>query len=113
MAIATVLVSAVGAIALLAQSPVRAQTASEADPLGGFQTNESSELFGSDGSDATSVFNLIHNLVLSNGTSLEDFSRQRNQNITTEAESFREAQIRQIQNQQPDPLNPNEDPVVD
>lgn len=113
MIVAVMTVSTVGAIALLAQSPVRAQTANEADPLGGFQSNEGSELFGSDGSDASSVFNLIHNLVLTNGTTLEDFNRQRSQNITTEAESFREAQMRQIQNQQSAPLSPEEGTVVD
>jgi hypothetical protein len=91
-----------GAIAL--NTPAHAQTAGEVDPLEDFQTNDGgSDIFGSNGADSTGVFNLIHNLMLNNGTPLDQFNRQRSENITTEAESFREAQMQRIQLQESSP----------
>ena len=102
--------SAMAAIALLAHAPAHAQSATDLDPLDDFQTTDGSdELFGSDGADASSVFNLIHSLVLSNERTMDDFNRQRNENITTEAESFREIQIRQIQLQENGAIQPDDD----
>lgn len=99
----TILVASVGAIALFA--PVQAQTAGDIDPLEDFQTNDSgSDIFGSNGTDSTSVFNMIHNLMLHNGTTLDQFNRQRYENIENEAASFREAQMQQIQQE---PLSPD------
>lgn len=96
-----IVASLVGAAALIAQVPANAQTATDVDPLADFQTTDNSnDLFGSDGTDASSVFSLIHSLVLSNDTNMTDFNRQRGENIVTEAESFRELQLQRIEQQE-------------
>ena len=102
--------SAMAAIALIAQAPASAQSAGDLDPLEDFQTNDGgNELFGSDGADSSGVFNLIHSLVLSNDRTMDEFNRQRNENITSEAESFREIQIRQIQLQDNEAIQADDD----
>ncbi len=99
--VAYTITASLGAIALI--TPAHAQNAGEVDPLEDFQTNDNgSDIFGSGGADSTDVFNLIHNLMLNNGTPLDQFNRQRSENITTEAESFREAQMQEIQFQETD-----------
>lgn len=102
--------SAMAAIALVVHAPAYAQNAGDLDPLDDFQTTDGgNELFGSDGADASSVFNLIHNLVLSNDRTMDEFNRQRNENITNEAESFREIQMQQIQLQENEAIQTNDD----
>jgi len=96
-----VAMTTMGAIALVAQVPAQAQDADYVDPLEGFQTDDNgSEVFGAGGADSSDVFDLIHRMTLSNGTSMEDFTRQRGENITTEAQTFREIQMQRIQRQQ-------------
>jgi hypothetical protein len=87
-------------VALLGQVPASAQTASDVDPLADFQTDDDgSELFGGDGATSSGVFGLIHRLQLSNNTNLADFHEQRNEDIQSEAVTFRELQMQRIEQQ--------------
>lgn len=66
------------------------------DPNAGFGRTEASQgMFG----EAGSPFDLIHRAVLANPTSLSDFSRQHNNRMLREAESFRLMQQEAIRNQ--------------
>ena len=71
--------------------PVAAQVATEVDPLEDFQTQDGSGDIFSGGSQQ-GVQDLIHKINLSVGLSMEEFSVQRQENILTEADRFRELQ---------------------
>lgn len=107
---ASAITASLGAIALI--TPAQAQTAGDVDPLEDFQTNDGgSDIFGGNGADSTSIFNLIHNLMLTNGTTLDQFNRQRVENIEDEAASFRESQMQRLQQQDIAPeFNPDTSP---
>ncbi len=66
------------------------------DPLEDLRTNDNSNnpFEGSGNSAQTGIFDLIHNSVLSNGTSREEFNEARSENIEEQAGSFREQQRR-------------------
>ncbi|MGJ3245232.1 MAG: hypothetical protein ACFE0I_04060 [Elainellaceae cyanobacterium] len=93
------------ALALLGPLPVSAQQAESADPLEGFQTQDGSrDPFSGEGASQGDVFNLIHRAILSNGVSMDEYSRQQRENLGSAAEDFRSRQ-RQLLNQsapQPD-----------
>ncbi|MGF1537956.1 MAG: hypothetical protein ACFB4J_15940 [Elainellaceae cyanobacterium] len=75
-------------------SAANAQTT--VDPLEDLRTNDSgSGPFEGDSNAAqSSIFDIIHNSVLSNGTSAEEFNEARSENIQEEAASFQEQQRR-------------------
>jgi hypothetical protein len=89
--------------AALAQStgtdPTRAPRVDAAE---GFGTTEAGGLFGESGSP----FDLIHRAVLMNGTSLEDYSRQQQGQLSDEAASFRQRQQEALRQQQAQPTPP-------
>ncbi|MGB3494456.1 MAG: hypothetical protein WBA57_17140 [Elainellaceae cyanobacterium] len=89
--------AAFGAIACGVSSPVRAQSTT-VDPLEDFRSaDDSSNPFEASGGNAqNSIFEMIHQMQLRNGGSLEDFNRQRNEDIQTQAETFRTRQRQQI-----------------
>lgn len=71
--------------------PVAAQVASEADPLEDFQTEDG----GSDvlsGNTQQGIQDLIHQINLSTELSMEEFAVQRQENILSEADRFRQLQ---------------------
>lgn len=110
-------VAIAGAIAPLFVSEVRAQSTT-ADPLEDFQTQDggTNPFDASDGNGAQSgIYNLIHRMMLSNGTTMDEFSRQRQENISTEAESFRTIQLQRIQGdrQSDDPAPLDDDRSVE
>lgn len=89
---------AVGAIACVGVSPARAQS-TDVDPLEDFRTtDDSSSPFEGSGSNAQgSIFQLIHQMQLRNGGTIEDFNRQRHENIQNQAETFRVLQRQRIE----------------
>ncbi|NET47991.1 MAG: hypothetical protein F6K09_04530 [Merismopedia sp. SIO2A8] len=79
------------AAGLLSALPTAAQTASEVDPLEDFQTQDSgSDIFSGDGQQT--IQDLIHNLRFSTDLSMEEFLNQREDNILSEADRFRQLQ---------------------
>ncbi|GEM_PF-7088552 len=87
-----------GAIACISSAPARAQSTS-VDPLEDFRsTDDSSNPFEASGGNAqNSIFDLIHQMQLRNGGSIEDFNRQRQEDIRNQAETFRTLQRQQIE----------------
>lgn len=85
----------------LAALPAVARAQTTVDPLEDLRTNDSgSGPFEGDSSAAqSSIFDIIHNSVLSNGTSAEEFNDARSENIQEEAASFQEQQRRLIEQQ--------------
>lgn len=82
-----------------------------ADPLADLQTQDSSgDLFEGRGSATQGgMFDLIHNSVLTNGTSVEQFNEARQENIETQADTFKEQQRRRLEQQaQPTAPSPQE-----
>ncbi|MEO0408510.1 MAG: hypothetical protein AAF289_14275 [Cyanobacteria bacterium P01_A01_bin.135] len=75
------------------------------DPLEDLQTQDgSSDPFNGSGSATQGgIFDLIHNSVFSNGTSVDQFNEARQENITDEADSFKEQQRRRMEQAQPIP----------
>ena len=94
LAIATAATLGLGGVA-----PAIAQTASEADPLEDFQTQDGSGDILS-GDTQQGLQDLIHQINLSVGLSMEDFAVQRQANILSEADRFRELQRARIDQQQ-------------
>lgn len=88
----------VGAMAVSVS--VRAQS-TDIDPLEDFRTTDDSpNPFEGSGNEAqSSIFDIIHQMQLRNGGSLEDFNRQRTENIETEADRFRQQRLLRLENQ--------------
>ncbi|MEB3358367.1 MAG: hypothetical protein VKK04_16700 [Synechococcales bacterium] len=93
----------VGTVSALAFLPAvgSAQVQQEVDPLEDFRTTDgASGLFeGTDDGSGADLYQLIHRMQLGNGTTMEDFSRQRQENITTEADNFRQLQLERMRQQ--------------
>lgn len=94
-----VAIATVTAVGLSIVSPVVAQTSSEADPLEDFQTQDSSGDILS-GNSQQAIQDLIHQLNLNVGLSMEDFAVQRHDNILSEADRFREMQRTRLEQEQ-------------
>ena len=94
-----VAIATVAAVGLSFVSPTVAQTASEADPLEDFQTQDGSGDILSGGTQQ-GIQDLIHQLNLSVDLSMEDFAVQRHENILSEADRFRELQRARIDQEQ-------------
>lgn len=72
-----------------------AQTADgELDPLEGLSVED-----GGDGFGADDPFNLIHRAILNPSMTSEDFQRQQQQRLNTEADAFRQRQREALQQQ--------------
>ncbi|MGK7887954.1 MAG: hypothetical protein AB4042_01375 [Leptolyngbyaceae cyanobacterium] len=97
------LVAAVGVLAG-AIAPVQAQSASEVDPLEDFQTQDGgSDIL--DGNGQQGLQDLIHRINLLNTLSMEEFTIQRQDNITSEADRFRQMQRDRLDSLQLDGLD--------
>ncbi|MGF1523681.1 MAG: hypothetical protein ACFBSF_15295 [Leptolyngbyaceae cyanobacterium] len=72
--------------AVLTADVAMAQTASEVDPLEGFETDDDGADFFGEGS---SPFDAIHRAILTPSMSAGEFQQQQQESISTEAESFR------------------------
>lgn len=94
-----VAIATVAAVGLSFVSPTAAQTTSEADPLEDFQTQDGSGDILSGGTQQ-GIQDLIHQINLSVGLSMEDFAVQRQENILSEADRFRELQRTRIDQEQ-------------
>lgn len=82
---------AVMGISSVAIAPVHAQTATGVDPLEDFQTQDGdSDILGGNGQQ--SLQELIHRINLLNDMSMQEFTIQRQNNITSEADRFRQMQ---------------------
>jgi len=70
-----------------------------ADPLEDLQTrdNSSNPFEGSGNSAQGGIFDIIHNTVFTNGTSVGDFNEARSENIQDQADSFKEMQRRRLE----------------
>ena len=92
-------IAAMATVGLTGVGPVTAQTASEADPLEDFQTQDSGgDILSGDAQQG--IQDLIHQINLSVGLSMEDFTVQRQENILSEADRFRELQRARIDQEQ-------------
>ncbi|NEQ97531.1 MAG: hypothetical protein F6K30_12540 [Cyanothece sp. SIO2G6] len=73
-------------------APVQAQTSADVDPLEDFQTQDgNSDILGGNGQQG--LQDLIHRINLLNDISMEEFVIQRQDNITSEADRFRQLQL--------------------
>ena len=79
--------------------PAVAQVGAEVDPLEDFQTQDGSGDILS-GTSQQGIQDLIHQINLSGGLSMEEFSVQRQENIMSEADRFRELQRVRIDQEQ-------------
>jgi hypothetical protein len=86
----------IGAIAssslLIVTGRAIAQDASSVDPLEDLRTNDTDADPFSGSSSQGDIYNLIHRMILNNGTSMEQFSQQQNENLGVAAEDFRNRQ---------------------
>ena len=80
-------------------SPAFAQIDSNADPLEDFQTQDNGNDILS-GDTQQGIQDLIHQINLSVGLSMEEFNVQRQENILSEADRFREMQRMRIDQEQ-------------
>lgn len=94
MAIATVATLGMGIML-----PVGAQVANDADPLEDFQTQDNGNDI-LDGNTQQGIQDLIHQINLSGGLSMEDFNAQGQENILSEADRFRQLQRVRIDQEQ-------------
>ncbi len=69
-----------------------AQQASTVDPLEDLRTSDTDSDPFSGSSSQADIYNLMHRLMLNNGTTLDQFSRQQSENLGTAAEDFRSRQ---------------------
>lgn len=98
LAIAT-LVGVAALPALLAQATL-AQTAPTVQPLEDFKPNDGgSDPFSNRSGSASSLFDLMHRVTLSNGRSIEDFSSEQQQNLNDAAAQFRQEQLKRLKQQ--------------
>ncbi|MGF1499187.1 MAG: hypothetical protein ACFB8W_20520 [Elainellaceae cyanobacterium] len=107
----SLLVGTVSGIVLLPTVGL-AQVGEEVDPLEDFRTtDDSSGLFeGGEGSQ-TDLYQLIHRMQLGNGTTMDEFYRQRQENISTEADNFRELQRERFRQQTTPAVEEETNPV--
>lgn len=92
-------IATITAVGLSLISSAVAQTSSDVDPLEDFQTQDSSGDVLS-GNSQQAIQDLIHQLNLNVGLSMEDFAVQRHDNILSEADRFREMQRTRIEQEQ-------------
>ncbi|MEM9005122.1 MAG: hypothetical protein AAGE59_16560 [Cyanobacteria bacterium P01_F01_bin.86] len=86
-----------GVGAMFTASEAIAQTSSEIDPLEGLGTDDDgSDFFG----DSSNPFDVIHRAILSPSMSSDEFQRQQQESIGSEAESFRQRQQEALRQQE-------------
>lgn len=111
LAIAT-LVGVVACPVLLSQATL-AQTANPVQPLEDFKPNDGgSDPFSNRSGNASSLFDLMHQLTLGNGRSLEDFSSEQQQNLNDAADLFKKQQLMRLKKETPQPTGTMQPLVV-